>query len=497
MINLKLSAKEKEGLTDDMKELAMVRKLQLMTAPYLKRNSKFFLEGSNVPQKAKAYNTPLSKEKFEEDLKNGKVTAAICDNLCKLSVKMLQENGLNAQTISCDTDIFRHIDILLTTKSRNQYIINILEDLDLIQAFMKTPNFASRDYYDIRYKKFENNGGITTNGNRISNIKFIDSSELLQIDKNLGYVDKNGGLYQDDIYESLKHKLSNFKQLLLQGEYLKIDATIDEMMKNEPLEKVKQRKSDIMRVMQENIENMSDEEILAKKLEWIFTYCNDRMNIKGHTDFVMYYSKSLLKKILTPEEYKKLTRYDAFTYEEELPKETKLKQVLDYEKQDYDGKLRFSVINCNDKNYIISTKPDSFIVVSNSELNQFKKFCHINKVDPPSQLAINLSFKGHALPLVFHTIGGQLINKKQESLSLDNYSEEEQKRIIEQTAQEIETTDYPITSILIPYGDKRQYIYLDEYNNFIVEEDGKKIIYDYNTRTDEFTTRIIQDREEK
>ena len=48
---------------------------------------------------------------------------------------------------------------------------------------MKTPNFASQDYYKIRYEKFESNNGITTNGNRIKNIAFIDMMVSLILKK--------------------------------------------------------------------------------------------------------------------------------------------------------------------------------------------------------------------------------------------------------------------------------------------------------------------------
>lgn len=498
MINLALSTKEKRGLSEDLQELAMIRKLQLITAPYLKRNSKFFLEGANVPEKSKAYHAPISQERFEKDLKDGKVTAAVCANLCKLSKEILEENGLNVDVISCDTDIFRHVDLLLTAKSGKQYIVNILEDLDLIQSFMRTPNFASKAYYDLRYKKFEENGNITTNGVKLENVCFIDGeTDLLNIDKNLGYLEENKGLYLEDIYKELKYKLSDFRKLLLQGEYLRIDSKIDEEMANAPEEKRNQRKTEIMRIMQKTIENMSDEEILNRKLEWIFTYCNDRMNIKGHTDFVMYYSKSLLNNILQPQEYAMLDRYDGFTYEEKVPQNSTIKEALDYEKPDYDGKLRFSIVNCGDENHIISTKPNSFVTITNKELEEVKKYAYIHKAVPPSQLAINLSFKGHALPLIFHPIGGMMVNKKQESLNLEQFDTVEKQQLIEQTARNIITTDEPITSILIPYEKGEQYIYLDDENNFIVRENNVETIYYYDTKTAEYTTEVKQLGEER
>ena len=447
MINIKLDEEQKKKIPKKYKELAIVRKLQLIISPYLKRNSKFFLEGDNIPDKSKAYKTPVSQEFFESNLRNEKVTAVVCRNLCELAVNILAENGVTAEVITCDSDIFRHAGLLITSQSGEQYIVNILEDLDLIQSFMKTPNFASQDYYKIRYEKFESNNGITTNGNRIKNIAFISSEDLLLIDTVLGYLENNNGMYMNDILDNIKEKL----QFIVNG--------------------------------------MDEQELLSRKLDWIFTNCNDRMNIKGHTDFVMYYSQTLLKGVLTREEYNKLQRYDGFTYSEKIPEDSILNEVLDFTNPDYDGKLRFSVVQCGDNNFIISTKPNSYVKISNEQLEQIKSYCVINISKPPSELAIYLRFKGNALPLIFHSIGKRLIAEKQESLMLDDLDEDERKEKIEEMAQSIKATDEPITSILIPYESGNIYIYLDKNNDFTVEQNGKRTVYYYNTKTDEFTTK--------
>lgn len=486
MIDLKLSSTEKEGLKENLIELAMVRKLQIMISAYLKRDPKFFLEGANVPGKARAYNLPISQEKFEKNLRNGEVTAVVCRNLCELACDILRQNRIKAEVITCDTDIFRHADLLITAKDGKQYIVNILEDLDLIQAFMKTPNFASQGYYDIRYKKFEKNNGITTNGVRIGNIAFITPDELLEIDENLGYTE-NGQYLNDILEKDIKEKIKDFRTLLAQQEFLKIESIIEEEMEGYPEKEVEERKNAIRKLIKDSIEELSETAILQEKLKWILTYCNDRMNIKGHADFVMYYSQSLLKNLLEPEEYRQLTRYDGFTYLENMPEKNYISETLDFENPDYDGKLRFSVIQCGNKYFVISTKPDSFVELNEEQIKTIKDFAIIKKTNPPSELAINLSYKGHALPLVFHPIGGQLINKKQESLKLEGLTEEERERIIKQVAETIITTDEPITSITIPYEGGEQYIYLDKNMNFVVRENEKEKIYHYNVKTDTYT----------
>lgn len=87
-------------------------------------------------------------------------------------VEILKENGINAETVSCDTDMFKHVDVLLTTRSGKKYIINYLEDIENIQTGMKTPDFASKAYYERRYKKFENS--FTTDNKSLKEISFID-----------------------------------------------------------------------------------------------------------------------------------------------------------------------------------------------------------------------------------------------------------------------------------------------------------------------------------
>ena len=177
MIKLNLNEEEKKNLTEEEVELAMARKLEISMLPMLRRNMKFFYAGGNLKGKANAYRTPTSKEMTEQILKtkNGNIEI-VCKPLCDMAAEILQENGINAQTVSCDTDMFRHTDVLITTKSGKKYIINYLEDIENIQTGMKTPDFASKGYYERRYKKFEN--GLTTDGKSLENISFLDEETL-------------------------------------------------------------------------------------------------------------------------------------------------------------------------------------------------------------------------------------------------------------------------------------------------------------------------------
>ena len=155
MIELKLTDKEKQGLTEDEIELAMARKLEIMILPHLRRDARFFYAGGNLKGKAAAYRANQKTEELENAIKKNKPMDTVCKPLCKMVAQILRENGINADIVSCDTDMFRHTDVLITTKSGKKYIINYLEDMEMIQTGMTTPDFAGEAYYNRRYKKFK------------------------------------------------------------------------------------------------------------------------------------------------------------------------------------------------------------------------------------------------------------------------------------------------------------------------------------------------------
>jgi hypothetical protein len=57
----------------------------------------------------------------------------------------------------------------------------------------------------------------------------------------------------------------------------------------------------------------------------------------------MYYSRLLLKEVLTADEYNKITRYDCFTNPNSIPEGSKLLDVLDSDNVDNKIKSRFYV----------------------------------------------------------------------------------------------------------------------------------------------------------
>lgn len=488
MIKIELSEKEKNELTPEEQEMAIVRKLEITMLPLLRRNINFFYAGANIPKKSLAYNTPMSKEDVEKSLKEkSAVIAAVCKPLCEMAVEILNDNGITAETVSCDTDMFRHVDLLVTTSSGKQHIINLLEDMENIQTFMKTPDFASEAYYERRYKKFE--GKTTTDGKRLDRIAFIPEGRLAKIDGNLGY--RAWNMYMDEVIDQIQEE---FKNSGLVREVIAEDEFISEVCRKEEEEGrtfSETEKQELKKSIEEKYQAMSDDELLEPKLDWIFKYFNQRMNIKGHTDFVMYYSRLLLQRVLSEEEYKKLTRYDCFVSEGDVPEGSPIGDIIDYENAEETTRHRFCLLRCGNKVYAFSTKPNAYAKLSEEEFDEVNKYAKISKSEKPSELVIKLCMRGNALPLIFHPLGQKILNERAELID-NTLSQEDREKAITALAAAIKATDGAVTSITIPYpGGTEKYLYITEDNEFAIKTAEGTTIYHYDEEKDEFTTEFI------
>lgn len=488
MIDLELSQEEMKNLTEEEIEIAKARKLELLVLPFLRRNMQFFYAGGNLQGKAKAYRTAMDKEELEQTIySNDNNIPAVCKPLCVMIAEILKENGIEADTVSCDTDIFRHTDVYITTKSGKKYIINYLEDMENIQTGMKTPDFASKEYYERRYKKFEN--GLTTDGKSLEEIEFITKEQLQKIDKNLGYTEYN--MYMDDVIQQIKKEFSNFRTIMADNEWISKQAEIEKKGFTLTQEESEKAKAEIY----DRYKNMTLDEELEKKLDWILNYFNGRMDLKGHADFVMYYSRLLLKEVLSDEEYKRIVRYDCFAKPNDIPEDSKLLDVLDFDNLDNANKSRFCMIEIGNKLYAISTKPNSYAKFDISELEELKEYINISKSEKPSDLMLFLCDRGNALPLVFHPLGSKLLNERADLID-KNLTEEERAKTIRDLSEQIKTTDEPITSILVPYPNGEQkYIYINSNDEFTLKTKNKEIVYHYNEEKDTFDEEVINEEE--
>lgn len=483
MIDLKLSKEEMQGLTEEQIEIAKARKLEILVLPILKRNLRFFYAGGDLQGKAKAYRQPMDRELLEKTMKKGDSSiATVCKPLCDLIAQILRDNGVDADTVSCDTDMFRHTDVLIKTKSGKRYIINYLEDIENIQSGMKTPDFASKPYYERRYKKFEDR--LTTDGKSLEGIDFLTEDELKRIDNNLGYTKYN--MYMNDVIEQIKKEFLDFRTVMAENDWISEQAKLE---KNDTITEGDKEK--IKKEIFDKYNNMTDEQELECKLDWIFECFNDRMDVKGHADFVMYYSRLLLKEVLTEEEYRKITRYDCFVKPNNIPERSKIEEILDIDNSDNKQKSRFCLLEMGDKIYGFSTKPNAYVKLDKSELKEISEYANISKSEKPSDLMLYLCDRGNALPLVFHPLGAKLLNERADLIE-ENLNEEERRKIIEELSKQIKTTDEPITSILIPYPNgEEKYIYINKNDEFVVRTKNEETIYHYNEENDSFDEEVV------
>ncbi len=231
---------------------------------------------------------------------------------------------------------------------------------------------------------------------------------------------------------------------------------------------------------------MTSAEELEAKMDWIFNYFNHRDNINGHADFVMYYSRLLLKEVLTEEEYRRITRYDCFVKNRDIPENSIIKDVLDSENPDNKDKNRFCMLTLNDKAYIFSTKPKEYIKINDEQIQELKTYANLSKSEKPSDLMLNLCDRGNALPLVFHPLGSKLLNERAELID-KNLAGEERAKAVKELADSIKTTDEPVTSISIPYPNgENKYLYINSSDEFVIRTNNNETIYHYNEENDSY-----------
>ena len=479
MIKIELSDKERNGLSQDEIELAIARKIEVLMLPHLRRNINFFYAGANFPKKAQAYHNELIQQEVA-NVMDGNISkvSVVCKPLCDTVASILRDNGLDATTVSCDTDMFRHTDVLLTTSSGKQYIINYLEDIENVQTGMRTPDFASEAYYRRRYEKFK--GGLTPDGKSLDDIQFLSEEQLGKIDESIGY--KKYGLYMDDVIEQLKSEFEDFRTIMAENELM------NELLRRQREGQVltEQDKLDLKEEIDSKYNSFNDDEILEQKIDWIFEYFNGRMDISGHADFVMYYSRLLLSRVLNPDEYKKLTRFDCFVQRDKVPEETPIKDILDFDNNEDEKRLRFCMLSCGESTYAFSTKPKAYTKLTQEQLDEIEEYANISKSQKPSDLVLALCDRGNALPLIFHPLGQQMLNERA-GLIEQNLPEEERQGELNKLARAIKATDGEVTSITIPYPNgEEKYVYITRENEFAVKTPKGTTIYHYDEENDKF-----------
>lgn len=256
--NIKLE--EIRKLPRDKFEIAITRNTLKGLSSIFYRDYTFFLSKENLIDRKGIYNKKV-------DIANIKDFSIVCKTYCEIIKNILKENyDINSELISPFSDEFRHIDLMITTKAGERYIIDPLSDLVEMQVGLKTNNFASKSYYDKTYK------------DTYKEISFLTDEELEEIDDKIGY--KNGSKYLDENLDEIKSYFdSNMEQTT-------------------------------------NLKDENDK-IIGDKLKYICENLNNRNRINGIVDLVMYIN-TVISKVFSKEEQKRIQVLNFFADEKDI-----------------------------------------------------------------------------------------------------------------------------------------------------------------------------------
>ena len=178
----------------DMSELALIRYVMKEASKIFYRDYTFFLNKENIDDRDTIYNKKI-------DLSDVKDFSIVCKSYCDVIKELLNGlYGIDSEVISAFNDRFRHVDLMIKTKTGNRYIVDPLTDLVEMQVGLRTNNFASKEYYESSYAKI------------LDNISFLTEDELERIDNKIGY--KNCNIYLDDFLKKLKINFEHFEEFL-------------------------------------------------------------------------------------------------------------------------------------------------------------------------------------------------------------------------------------------------------------------------------------------
>ena len=254
----------------------------------------------------------------EFDLKNIEDYDIVCKSYCNIIKELLlKKYDIHSELISSFNDEFRHVDLLIRTKTGRKYIVDPLNDLIEMQVGLRTNNFASKNYYEKVYSK------------TIKEISFLDEKQLEEIDKKIDYI-KNEK-YLDDLFFEFKNKIDNLDDLLKED-----DKFAKKLLGREY-----------------NGEKILQDEKTVLKLKIISKVLNNRKYLNGIVDLLMY-SKIVVGQLFDEREQEKIKVCSFWADSKDITND-KLNNLL----EDKNKKKRGVVIKFGDKNFIFSLNSGS------------------------------------------------------------------------------------------------------------------------------------------
>ena len=445
---------------EDIQELQKVKEVLIEVSKNVYRNIEFFYKSEDKKRRRKIYNIQLD---YDSDDSYG----IVCNTLCKIVKEIcVNKYGLNIELVSCDSDEFGHVDILLHTKNGNKYIINCLSDLERLQLGMKSKRFASEKYFDERYSKLFDK----------SEFSFLTEEDNKKIDENIGYYKS---MYMDEFFDMIKSEFDEIKNLLKNDDSLRKTLLGD--------------KSQI-----EDVENLTKEQLTNLKLKFLLDFCNKRSGIIGHIELIRIY-KILSKKLFSEDEIKNIKSSDCFFDKKENEFKDEIWNVNE-------ERIRFLKLQIEEDIYILTTTNNTYLHMKKDEYEIFKKENDIYEKSISGsvyEILENIKNKGIGINILMHPIVKNMI------IRLDEISKEipseKLSKIIEQIKNanpnninfELQGQNIFISiseeHILIGINNEITKYFLKN-DELIMEKDGNIYTYQF---IDEGKYNIVQNKEQR
>ena len=317
-----------KNIDEDIRELAIVRYVMKEASKMFYRDYTFFLDKENIKDRESIYNKEI-------DLTNIQDFAIVCKSYSNIIKNLLKHvYNIDSELVSPFEDKFRHVDLLIKTKNGKKYIVDPLTDLIEMQVGIRTNNFASEEYYNSNYS------------NILDNISFLNENTLEEIDNKIGY--KIDGIYLNDFFKLLKTKLDNIEELLKTNDLVAFELLGQEY----------------------DGRKFSEKEKTELKLKFISKYLNNRKNLNGIVDLVMF-SNIVIKELFADTEQEQIHVYSFFVDKKDL-KDENLKNIL----INKDNRKRGVVINFDNNNYILSLNNTVLEYDEDTWKNIVKEYIH-------------------------------------------------------------------------------------------------------------------------
>ncbi|MDO5556425.1 MAG: hypothetical protein Q4G09_07525 [Clostridia bacterium] len=310
-----------QSFEGDEYELAIIRYILIVFSKIFYRNRVFFLNDEQIKERELIYVhkiNPNNVNSFE----------IVCSSYCNVLKEILKNRyNLKVELIETDRDVFKHVALLLFSKTGNKYFIDPLMDLSETKAKMKSHNFASNNKNSNPYIRI-----------KIDNLSFLDDRILEKIDNKIGYIDNY--IYTDNILYDLKNELK------------KIESFLNENSKKD--------------IKIANI-NFKCNDILELKILSFFELIRKKTTVNGLVDSIIYVKTSLMQ-ILNNKEKDKIKIFDFFVDACDL-KDKDICGIIDSK----ESRKRGLILEYNNKCIVFSDLSTRYLKLNQEEWKEKQK----------------------------------------------------------------------------------------------------------------------------